>query len=210
MPEPETELPASASREEAPPTPPPPAAPPDFGALMAAVAQLREGMSRLAARAESDAALMRRKDEIIADINRELQNARGGFVGAILRPIFEENARIVMDIDVQLARAAEGKPMDAATLLELYRQRLLLGMEGSGLYAQPASALDDGPPRFDPRRQLIERSIDVGDPALHQRVARVVMPAFHLEGKPFLQERVDVYRYRQPESPAPIPGEPAP
>ncbi|SFQ32852.1 hypothetical protein SAMN05216567_11421 [Variovorax sp. OK605] len=193
MHEPETEAPSAEPREA-------PAPAPELGALASEMTRLRESMARLAARTESDAALMQRKDEIIADISRELQNARGGFVGAILRPIFEENTRIVMDIELQLARAARGDPVDTTALLDLYRQRLLLGMEGSGLFAQPPSELD-APLRFDPRRQVIERAVGVDDPELHQCIARVVMPAFHLEGKPLLLERVDVYRYRKPEPP---------
>ena len=161
---------------------------------------MRASLARIAARGESDSLQLKRKDEIIAKINEELIEARAGYISAILRPIFEENVRLVMEIDTQLARAADNQPLDAVALLQSFRQRVLIGLENCGLYQQPPTDLS-GSPRFDPRIQVIMRTIDVTDPERHQHIARVVMSSFHHEDKALLRERVDVYRFRKAEQP---------
>jgi hypothetical protein len=171
-----------------------------LAALASALDETRASLAKLAARSESDSLQLKRKDEIIAKINDELIEARAGFVSAILRPIFEENVRLVMEIEAQLARAANGQPLDGVALLESIRQRVLIGLENCGLYQQPTTDLSDSP-RFNPRTQVITRTIDVEDPERHQHIARVVMPSFQHEDKALLRERVEVYRFRKADQP---------
>lgn len=161
-------------------------------AISAALAEQFEGLDRKLSQVQR---LVREKDETIATLYDELQDARKGVDLAILRPVFTQFVRILetIDGDIEIAKAAEEERL--AQRLDVYRTAISNGLLDCGLEEEPATDLTEQP-KADTKSQEIRKVIDA-DPELHQHVERVVMPAYSFNGKRIIRERVDVYRRRQ-------------
>lgn len=141
---------------------------------------------------------LRDKDATIAALHDDLQKSLKGVNIAALRPMFMRLGRIVAKISEDLETAERDENESLAVYLDAYRIEVINTLGDMGLVEEPETDLTD-PPRVDTKSQRI-RAVVEGEPEMHQRIAKVVSPAFSFEGALIVPELVDVYRARKGEA----------
>lgn len=194
-----TAQPIEPSRDDAPTEDQAPPAP-DLADEMAA---LRRQLEQIDRQMTLDRKALRQKDETIAQLYQELQDARGGLAEKLLMPVFGEIVRVVDQLShrarlVERSRQSGESDVDVLTVIREYREMLVVALENSGLSQISATELDDllaG--RYAPREMKIVATIDTGDQDLDRRVSRVVDPGYYYDNKLAFPTKVDVYRFKQ-------------
>ena len=157
---------------------------------------LNESLEKLGADFNSKIRYDQKKEEIIDNLHREVQEYKNDLVKSLTRPIIMDVIHTIDDINKLTVEHKSKDPSELEPLKLIGQMEDISSDLEEILYRQGVDPFDSHLPAYDPKRQKVVKKEDTDDPSKDKTISKQVRKGYEWEGKVLRQEMVNVYVYK--------------